>query len=91
MGAGSFPHGESYQPPLIFLSFPGSPVVIPANQNVWAVSQAAPMRRIHIIDGDLRLFELGWTSGGYLANSKIDGIVEAGSQQQWFSRNSSWS
>jgi hypothetical protein len=70
---------------------PGNQVVIPANQNVWAVSQAAPMRRVHIIDGDLRLFELGWTSGGYLANSKIDGIVEAGSQQQWFSRNSSWS
>jgi hypothetical protein len=64
--------------------------VVPSNQNVWAVSQAAPIRRIHIINGDLRLFELGWSSGGFMADSKIDGIVEAGSQQQWVSRDSEW-
>ncbi len=64
--------------------------VVPSNQNVWAVSQAAPLRRIHIINGDLRLFELGWSSGGFMADSKIDGIIEAGSQQQWVSRDSEW-
>jgi hypothetical protein len=54
--------------------------------NVWGVSQAAPMRRLHI-QGDLQLHDNGWASGGYIADSKIDGTVFAGPQQQWFSRN----
>ncbi len=54
--------------------------------NVWGVSQAAPMRRVHI-KGDIQLHDNGWASGGYLADSKIDGTVFAGPQQQWFSRN----
>ncbi len=53
----------------------------------WAVSQAAPMRRMHI-RGDLVLDDGGWSSGGFLADSKIDGQVRSGSQQQWLTRNS---
>ncbi|WP_183086180.1 PT domain-containing protein [Mycetocola tolaasinivorans] len=56
----------------------------------FAVSQAAPLRRIHV-EGDLTVFgRFGeYASGGYLADSKIDGTVFTGSQQQWFTRNSS--
>ncbi|MFD8501597.1 RICIN domain-containing protein [Streptomyces sp. NPDC059687] len=53
----------------------------------WAVSQAAPYRRIHL-RGNLALDDGGWSSGGYLADSKIDGQVRSGSQQQWLTRNS---
>jgi hypothetical protein len=53
----------------------------------WAVSQAAPMRRMHI-RGDLVLDDGGWSSGGFLADSKIDGQVRSGSQQQWLTRSS---
>ena len=54
--------------------------------NIWGVSQAAPMRRVHI-KGDIQLHDNGWASGGFLADSKVDGTVYAGGQQQWFSRN----
>jgi len=57
--------------------------------NRWAVSQAAPFRRMHI-RGSLQLDDGGWSSGGFLADSKIDGAVNSGSQQQWFSRNTQW-
>ena len=55
-------------------------------ENIWGVSQAAPLRRVHI-KGNLKLHDNGWSSGGFIADSKIDGIVDAGGQQQWFSRN----
>jgi hypothetical protein len=57
--------------------------------NQWAVSQAAPMRRVHI-KGILWLEPGGgaYSSGGYLADSKVDGITINGSQQQWFTRDS---
>jgi hypothetical protein len=62
--------------------------VIPAGGfDRWAVSQAAPMRRMHI-RGDLVLDDGGWSSGGFLADSKVDGEVRSGSQQQWLTRNS---
>ncbi|ATB33745.1 hypothetical protein [Melittangium boletus] len=60
-----------------------------------AVSQAAPLRRLHI-KGELDLFDFdsnwnaGWASGGFLADSLVDGIVVPASQQQWLSRNSKW-
>ncbi|MEU6389414.1 coagulation factor 5/8 type domain-containing protein [Streptomyces sp. NPDC046939] len=54
----------------------------------WAVSQAAPYRRIHL-RGRLLLDDGGWSSGGYLADCKFDGAVDPGGQQQWFTRNSS--
>jgi hypothetical protein len=56
---------------------------------VWAVSQAAPMRRMHIAS-DLWLFIGGWASGGWLSDTRIDGKVVSGSQQQWISRNCEW-
>ncbi len=56
----------------------------------WAVSQAAPMRRMHI-HGDLLLHQKhGWVSGGWMADTLVDGKVDSGTQQQWISRNSDW-
>ncbi|MFE6042226.1 RICIN domain-containing protein [Streptomyces sp. NPDC056452] len=55
----------------------------------WAVSQAAPYRRMHV-RGNLQLDDGGWSSGGFMADSKVDGQVRSGSQQQWLSRNSQW-
>ncbi len=61
-----------------------------------AVSQAAPLRRLHV-KGELQLFDFdshynaGWASGGFLADSLVDGKVIPASQQQWISRNSKWS
>ncbi|MEO3749151.1 twin-arginine translocation signal domain-containing protein [Streptomyces sp. B6B3] len=52
----------------------------------WAVSQAAPYRRMHI-NGDLVLDDGGWSSGGFMADCRIEGQVNSGSQQQWLSRN----
>ncbi len=53
----------------------------------WAVSQAAPYRRVHL-NGDLALDDGGWSSGGFMADCQIDGTVRSGTQQQWFTRNS---
>jgi hypothetical protein len=55
----------------------------------WAVSQAAPFRRMDV-HGDLNLAPngYGWASGGYIADSKISGQEQQFSQQQWFTRNS---
>ncbi|WP_261807980.1 discoidin domain-containing protein [Paenibacillus sp. N3.4] len=61
-----------------------------------AVSQAAPLRRLHI-KGKLNLFDFdsnwnaGYASGGFLADSIVDGQITPASQQQWFSRNSQYS
>ena len=56
----------------------------------WAVSQAAPMRRMHIL-GDLVLHQKhGWASGGWMSDTRVDGNVDSGSQQQWIARNSEW-
>lgn len=54
--------------------------------NTWAVSQAAPLRRVHV-KGNLKLHD-GGSSGGFMADCKIDGTVFSGSQQQWLTRNS---
>jgi len=63
--------------------------VIPAVDStmVWGVSQAAPLRRVHV-KGNLQLFDKGYASGGFLADSKVDGNITSGPQQQWFTRNS---
>eukprot|EP00928_Gymnodinium_smaydae_P031210 TRINITY_DN22978_c0_g4_i1.p1 TRINITY_DN22978_c0_g4~~TRINITY_DN22978_c0_g4_i1.p1 ORF type:complete len:461 (-),score=79.46 TRINITY_DN22978_c0_g4_i1:318-1700(-) len=57
---------------------------------LWAVSQASPLRRVHV-DHALAVFEVqnghaGYASGGFLADSLV-GTVELGSQQQWMNRN----
>jgi hypothetical protein len=58
----------------------------------WAVSQAAPMRRVHI-NGLVTLMDYctgpSFASGGFIADSEFDGSqVINGSQQQWLVRNS---
>ncbi|MEV0459645.1 discoidin domain-containing protein [Catellatospora methionotrophica] len=55
----------------------------------WAVSQAAPFRRMDI-HGDLNLAPsgYGWASGGYIADSRVSGAVGPYSQQQWYTRDS---
>ncbi|MEY9964374.1 putative low-complexity protein [Streptacidiphilus sp. MAP12-16] len=56
----------------------------------WAVSQASPMRRVHV-KGNMVLDDNGgWSSGGFLGDSQVDGQVNSGSQQQWLSRNDQW-
>src|SRR4051812_34248387 len=56
----------------------------------WAVSQAAPFRRMHV-KGNIVLHQKGgWASGGWMSDSLVDGNVGAGPQQQWISRNSEW-
>jgi hypothetical protein len=52
----------------------------------WAVSQAAPYRRMHV-RGGLALSDGGWSSGGFISDSKIDGQIDNGSQQQFIFRN----
>jgi hypothetical protein len=59
------------------------------NLNIWAVSQATALRRVHV-KGNMNLWDGGWSSGGFIADCKVDGQVNSGSQQQWFSRNSEW-
>ncbi|MCL7428090.1 discoidin domain-containing protein [Streptomyces sp. YS415] len=58
--------------------------------NRWAVSQASSFRRMHVKGGlNLAPNGYGWASGGYIADSKIDGQVGNYSQQQWYTRDSS--
>ncbi|HEY6316115.1 MAG TPA: adenylyl cyclase [Streptosporangiaceae bacterium] len=59
----------------------------------WAVSQASPMRRVHI-NGLLSLMDYcnggpDFASGGFIADSEFTGkSITNGSQQQWVTRNS---
>jgi hypothetical protein len=59
----------------------------------WAVSQAAPMRRVDI-NGNVSLMDYcngspDYASGGFIADSEFSGAgVTNGSQQQWVTRNS---
>jgi hypothetical protein len=59
----------------------------------WAVSQAAPMRRVHVTGGNVTLMDYctgpSFASGGFIADSAFEGgTVINGSQQQWLVRNS---
>lgn len=64
--------------------------LVPVNgTNRWAVAQAAPFRRMHVRGGlNLAPAGYGWASGGYIADSRIDGQVGPYSQQQWYTRDS---
>ncbi|MDQ1455149.1 MAG: hypothetical protein QOH28_769 [Actinomycetota bacterium] len=59
----------------------------------WAASQAAPMRRVQIDGGLTTLFDFcsgpNYSSGGFIADSVLPGVVINGSQQQYLMRNSS--
>src|SRR5690242_3026337 len=46
------------------------------NVDIWAVSQATALRRVHV-RGALHLWDGGWSSGGFLADTKIDGAVNS--------------
>jgi hypothetical protein len=57
----------------------------------WAVSQAGPMRRVHV-NGLTTLMDYctspSYASGGFISDSEFDDTVTNGSQQQWLVRNS---
>lgn len=59
--------------------------------NFWAVSQAAPMRRVNVTGGNLTLMDYctgpSFASGGVIADSQA-GLIINGSQQQFLVRNS---
>ena len=64
-----------------------------ATAEFWAVSQAAPMRRVNITGGNLSLMDYctagpQFASGGFIADSQT-GFVINGSQQQFLVRDSS--
>jgi len=56
----------------------------------WAVSQAAPLRRVQV-NGTTTLMDYctgpSFASGGFIADSAMQTVIN-GSQQQWFTRNS---
>jgi hypothetical protein len=63
-----------------------------ASGDFWAVSQAAPMRRVNITGGNLTLMDYctagpQYASGGFIADSQT-GFVINGSQQQFLVRDS---
>jgi hypothetical protein len=64
-----------------------------SSADFWAVSQAAPMRRVHITGANLTLQDYctagpQYASGGFIADSQT-GFVINGSQQQFLVRDSS--
>lgn len=53
----------------------------------WAVSQAAPLRRVDVA-GDVEFGDGGaYASGGVFANARVGGDVNYIAQQQWYTRN----
>lgn len=64
--------------------------VTPSNGYVrWAAAQAAPFRRMDV-HGNMYLYPTGegYSSGGFISDSRVSGTVTSGSQQQWLTRNS---
>lgn len=64
-----------------------------SNTDVWAVSQGTHLRRMHF-EGPVALSDNGYSSGGFIADSKIDTSIASGTQQQFLTRNTeltSWS
>jgi hypothetical protein len=64
-----------------------------ASGDFWAVSQAAPMRRVNITGGNLTFMDYctagpQYASGGFMADSQT-GFIVNGSQQQFLVRDSS--
>ena len=57
-----------------------------AENTQWAVSQAAPLRRVYV-SNDLMFGDGGaYSSGGFVANAEVDGTCNFIANQQWLSR-----
>ena len=54
----------------------------------WAVSQAAPARRLHVFRKAVFDWHYGWASGGFVADCVFEKPAGSYSQQQYFYRNS---
>ncbi|MBQ2624891.1 MAG: hypothetical protein IJG18_07315 [Kiritimatiellae bacterium] len=54
----------------------------------WAVSQAAPARRLHVFRKSVFDWYYGWASGGFVADCVFEKPAGSYSQQQYFYRNS---
>lgn len=54
----------------------------------WAVSQAAPFRRMYSQRTVRNQWKNGWVSGGFTADCVFDAPVGSDGQQQWYTRNS---
>jgi hypothetical protein len=69
--------------------------VLPTNSSTtitFAVSQGTSLRRMHI-KGNINLSDWqdgAYSSGGFMADSKVDSTVSSITQQQWLSRNDIW-
>ncbi len=77
----------------IHFSGAGEPDGCKTSANFWAVSQAAPMRRVHLTGANLSLMDYcspgpQYASGGYIADSDLPFTIN-GSQQQFLVRDSS--
>lgn len=56
----------------------------------WAVSQAAPARRMKVNVSTNFDWNGGWASGGFASDINFNGWVGSYSQQQWYTRNSNF-
>ncbi|MDE6843540.1 MAG: glycoside hydrolase family 16, partial [Muribaculaceae bacterium] len=54
----------------------------------WAVSQAAPLRRVYSTRTMRNQWENGWVSGGFTADCRFEAPAGSDHQQQWYTRNS---
>jgi hypothetical protein len=67
--------------------------VVPQNLNIWAVSQATYMRRVHIkgamilSDPHFDFTNQNFSSGGFIADSVVDTKTISRTQQQFLTRN----
>jgi hypothetical protein len=61
----------------------------PPNTLQWGVSQGTSLRRL-LVNGALQLGDsgFGYSSGGFIADTEVTGVVSSSTQQQWFTRNS---
>jgi hypothetical protein len=75
------------------INIAGQPAGCQSDTDFWAVSQAAPLRRVDITGGTLSLMDYcngspDYASGGFIADSEFGGTIVNGSQQQFIVRNS---
>jgi hypothetical protein len=69
---------------------PVAPGYCHTSNEMWAVSQAAPMRRVDVKDYTTFMpycENPNYASGGFVADSKLEGGALNGSQQQFYVRN----